>query len=272
MKFTTSDGLSLHYTDQGAGLPLLCLSGLTRTGRDFDYVAPHLTGVRLIRLDYRGRGQSDWGDASRYTIPREGNDALELLDHLGLERAAILGTSRGGLIAMELAQTHKDRLIGVALNDIGPDLAPAGLEAIVSYLGRNPSWQTADEAVEKRAALMAGFANVPRTRWQAEVALHYTQTPDGLRITYDPALRDAVLNNRPENPPDLWAQFDAFAGLPLATIRGANSDLLTPETLREMQRRRPDMHVAIVPDRGHIPFLDEPEALACLQAWLKDMT
>jgi len=125
--FTTSDGLSLHYTDEGAGLPLLCLSGLTRDGRDFDYVAPHLDQVRLIRMDYRGRGQSEWGDHSQYTIPVEARDAVELLDHLGLESAAVLGTSRGGLIAMLLAATARDRLTGVALNDIGPEIAPAGL-------------------------------------------------------------------------------------------------------------------------------------------------
>ncbi len=134
--FTTSDGLSLYYTDQGEGLPLLCLAGLTRDGRDFEFVAPHLAGLRLITLDYRGRGQSDWGDPSTYQIPVEGRDATELLDHLGIDKAAVLGTSRGGLIAMVLAATAKDRLLGVALNDIGPEIAPEGLEVIKNYLGR----------------------------------------------------------------------------------------------------------------------------------------
>ena len=87
--FTSSDGLALHYTDEGTGLPLLCLAGLTRDGSDFDYVAPLLEGVRLIRLDYRGRGQSEWGDHTTYTIPVEGRDAVELLDHLGLKQAAV---------------------------------------------------------------------------------------------------------------------------------------------------------------------------------------
>jgi len=126
--FTTSDGLSLHYTDEGEGLPLLCLAGLTRTGRDFDFVAPHLKGVRLIRLDYRGRGQSDWAeDWATYSIPVEGRDAVELLDHLGIEKAAVLGTSRGGIIAMVLAAVIKDRLLGVAMNDIGPAIEFGGL-------------------------------------------------------------------------------------------------------------------------------------------------
>ena len=106
--FQTSDGLKLYYTDEGEGLPLLCLSGLTRTGGDFDYVAPHLPNVRLIRMDYRGRGQSEWGDHTTYSIPVEARDAVELLDHLGVDKAAVLGTSRGGLIAMMLAATSHD--------------------------------------------------------------------------------------------------------------------------------------------------------------------
>jgi len=127
--FTTKDGTRLHYTDEGTGIPILCLAGLTRNSADFDHVAPHLPTmmpVRLIRMDYRGRGQSDWADHETYTIPQEAEDALALLDHLGLDKAAILGTSRGGLIAMLIAATANERLLGVALNDIGPEIAPAG--------------------------------------------------------------------------------------------------------------------------------------------------
>ncbi|KUF09663.1 alpha/beta fold hydrolase [Pseudoponticoccus marisrubri] len=268
-RFTTSDGLSLHYLDEGAGLPLLCLAGLTRDVHDFDHVAPHLDGVRLIRMDYRGRGQSDWAPHETYQIPVEGRDALELLDHLGLQRAAILGTSRGGLIAMVLAATAKDRLTGVALNDIGPEIAPAGLKVIEGYLGRTPPWKTLEEAAEKRAAAMTAFANVPPERWRQEAATLYRQGPDGLSLPYDPALREAVLGGGAQPAPDLWPLFDALAGLPLCALRGANSDLLAPETFAEMQRRRPDMIAAEIPDRGHIPFLDEAESLQALRRWLQ---
>ena len=151
-QFLTSDGLLLHYEDEGAGLAVLCLSGLTRNARDFDFVAPHLAGVRLIRLDYRGRGQSAWSpDPLTYTVPREAQDVLELLDHLGLERVAILGTSRGGLIAMVLAAMAKHRLMGVALNDIGPELDPGGLDVIMGYLGRHPEAATLDDLAVQRA-------------------------------------------------------------------------------------------------------------------------
>ena len=100
---------------------------------------------------------------------------------------------------------------------------------------------------------------------------HYRQTSDGLVIRYDPRLRDAVLTAAAQPAPDLWPLFDALAGLPLALIRGANSDLLTVETADQMSRRRPDMIRADVPGRGHVPFLDEPEALRALYLWLKEL-
>ena len=267
MTFTTPDGTRLHFTDEGDGPPVIALAGLTRNGRDFDHVAPHLK-CRLIRLDYRGRGQSDWADPASYTIPQEAADTLALMDHLSLDRAAILGTSRGGLIAMLLAATARDRLTGVALNDIGPEIAPQGLEVIKGYIGRRPAQKTYDEAAAFRATAWTHFKGVPMSRWRAEVEQHYIETPEGLDLRYDPRLRDTVLEAGAQPAPDLWPLFDALAGLPLALIRGANSDLLGPETTAEMRRRRPDMIFADVPDRGHVPFLDEPAALAALHRWL----
>ncbi|MFN3663194.1 alpha/beta fold hydrolase [Yoonia sp.] len=269
-RYHSTDGLSLHYTDDGNGLPVIALAGLTRNGADFDHVAPHLP-LRLIRPDYRGRGQSDWADPATYNVAQEAADVLTLMDHLNLDRAAILGTSRGGLIAMLLAATARERLTGVALNDIGPEIAPAGLEVIKSYLGRNPPQKTYAEAAEARAKLWTQFDGVPMSRWLAEVRAHYQQTPDGLTIRYDPKLRDAVLNSGAQPMPDLWPLFDALDGLPLALIRGANSDLLTPETADEMARRRPGIIRADVPGRGHVPFLDEPAALAALSQWLEKL-
>ena len=267
MRFSTSDNVSLYYTDDGDGLPLLCLAGLTRNATDFDYIAPHLTDHRLIRLDYRGRGQSAWTDQNTYTLLREAQDALELLDHLKIEKVAILGSSRGGLIGMILAATAKHRLMGLMLNDIGPVIEPAGLNGILDYLGKNPAAKTKNEAVKIRASLLPGFTNVLERRWQQEVDKHYIETADGLIINYDPKLRDAVLAHSAEPVQDLWDLFDACAGLPLGCIRGANSDLLSADTLKAMLTRRTDLVAATVPDRGHVPFLDELESLAAIHAW-----
>ena len=267
-EFKAPDGANIFFRDDGNGTPILALSGLSRNSTDFDYVAPHLSDCRLIRMDYRGRGRSEWTGAATYTIPMEAGDALALMDHLGLERAAILGTSRGGLIAMGLGAMAHERLTGACLVDIGPEIAPSGMETIRNYIGKNPAQKTYAEAVAMRAELMTGFNDVPNSRWVEEVRKHYLETPDGLAINYDPALRDAVLATVEADLPNLWPMFDALAGLPLALIRGAGSDLLTEATANEMARRRPDMVRVDVPNRGHVPFLDESEALEALARWI----
>lgn len=269
--FVAEDGARIAYRDEGEGLPLLCLAGLTRTMADFDYLAPHLPPLRLIRMDYRGRGASDWTGAASYTVAQEARDVLTLLNHLGLAQAAILGTSRGGLIGMLLGATARDRVMGLCLNDIGPEINRDGLGRIGDYVGRHPAGRSHQDYAE-RLSRSPGFAQVPMSRWLEEARRLSVETPDGLRIPYDPALREAFLAGFDGPPVDLWPLFDALQGLPLSLIRGANSDLLTPETVQKMRARRPDMAVAQVPDRAHIPFLDEPEALALIRSFLENLT
>jgi len=270
--FTTSDGLRLAYRDEGSGPVLLCLAGLTRNMADFDFVARDFADrARIVRMDYRGRGMSDYAaDYLSYTLIREGRDALELLDHLGIDRAAILGTSRGGLIALTLAPSHRDRLAGVCFNDIGPEIAPEGLAFISGYLGVDPAMQTYDDAADALLASMGDrFPGVSRARWRLHAARIWRETPDGLALRYDKALRKSLLEQSATGTvEDLWPYFDALEGLPLALIRGANSDLLSATTAARMRARRPDLIFGEVPNRGHVPFLDEPEARAVIAAFL----
>jgi len=267
---TANDGVRLAWEEAGSGAPVIALAGLTRTMRDFDFVAPHLGDVRLIRMDARGRGLSDHAPWQSYNVGQEAADVVALMDHLGLKHAAILGTSRGGLVAMMLAATVPERLTGVCLNDIGPVIDRAGLDMIGVHIGRPPGARSFEEAAAVRRATHPGWAHVPEGRWRAEVERLYVETDDGLANTYDPALREAfVAGVLAAN--DAWPAFDALAGLPLALIRGANSDLLTAETASAMRHRRPDMHFAEVPDRGHVPWLDEPEARAAIHAWREDL-
>ncbi|SIO54099.1 Pimeloyl-ACP methyl ester carboxylesterase [Rhodovulum sp. ES.010] len=272
-RFAADDGLRLAYDDRGEGTPLLCLAGLTRNMDDFEPVVERFAErARIIRLDTRGRGGSDHDpDFMNYNLIREGRDALNLLDHLGLARAAILGTSRGGLIAMTLAAGHRDRLSGICLNDIGPMIDPKGMGYIMSYLGRRPGLADHDAAAEKLQAKMAeGFPGVSRAQWRAVSRRCWDEAEDGLALRYDPRLRNAVAEASATGAmPDLWPLFDALKGLPLALIRGANSDILSPGTAAEMRRRRPDMIYAEVADRGHVPFLDEPESVAAIAAFLE---
>ncbi|MGB3146155.1 MAG: alpha/beta hydrolase [Paracoccaceae bacterium] len=269
--FTTVDGARLAYRDEGQGLAVLCLAGLTRNGDDFNFLAPHLSHLRLIRPDYRGRGASDWTGAASYSILQEAADVLALLDHLGLERVAIIGTSRGGLIGTFLAATARDRIAGLCLNDIGPTIEGAGMEAIAAYVGRKPVGTNLREVAARLPAAMEGFDNVTPERWLAFAHCLYSEGPQGVELRYDPELRAAVLEAMQTPPPDLWPFFDAVAGLPLALIRAVNSNILSAETAAELHRRHPAMITATVPDRGHVPFLDEPEALGAIKTWLEEI-
>ncbi|WP_342773829.1 alpha/beta hydrolase [Histidinibacterium lentulum] len=257
----------MHFFDEGAGPPVLCLAGLTRNADDFAHVLPHLGEHRVIRLDARGRGRSERpADFTTYNVLREGHDAMELIDHLGLDRVAIIGTSRGGLVAMTLAASHRERLSAVVLNDIGPIVGVAGLARIMGYVGREPDLP--DLAAGARALAEAearSFPDVPPDRWAAEAAARWEETPEGLRNRYDPALHTALMQQSAAGAlPDLWMFFEALREVPTGAIRGANSDILSAETLEEMQRRHPGLVSATVPDRGHVPFLDEPASLGVI--------
>ncbi len=267
--FQAEDGANLVYSDEGEGLPLLALAGFTRNMRDFDYLARHLVGVRLIRLDSRGRGESQWTGADTYNVPQEARDAIALLDHLKVARTAVIGSSRGGLLGMVMAAMAPDRIGGVCFNDVGPVLERAGLERIGTYIGIEPAVATLEEIADRMPAAMPGFDHVPDLRWEQETTRRYTQTSHGVTLPYDPELRTAFQKALATAPPDAWPLFDALAGIPLALIRGANSDVLSRAAADAMAARRPDMIRAEVADRGHTPFLDEPEALAAIQSWLE---
>ena len=269
-RFRSSDGLSLAYRDSGSGRPLLCLAGLTRNSTDFDYMSARLSNVRLLRPDYRGRGESSWDrDWRNYTAVVEARDAVELLDHLGIDRIPVLGTSRGGLIAMILAVSHKDRIAGAMLNDIGPEIKVEGLDRIRDHIGINPDYASYDEAARQMQATAPGFENVSVERWRGEAERRYVSNPDGgLRINYDPKLREAFNSQLDTEIPDLWPFFRALEGRPTGLIRGANSDLLSRETAAKMRDALPDLIFAEVPERGHCPFLDEPESLEAIERML----
>lgn len=269
-RFIAPDGIALAWQEEGTGVPLLCLPGLTRDAGDFDDLAAALGGRhRLIRLTFRGRGASDHDpDFLNYNPGREAQDVVAFLDHLGLDRVVVVGTSRGGLVALVLAAIAKPRLAGVLFNDIGPEIAPGGLAAIMTYLGIVPNAPSIEiVAAALKARMGVTFPGLSDARWDVLARRWFREAEGGgVALTYDPRLRDAVEAGGAGPAPDLWPLFDLLEGVPLAVVRGANSDLLTAETVAKMQERRPDLIVAEVPDRGHVPFLDEPEALAALEA------
>ncbi len=269
--FKTSDGLRLDYRDEGSGMVVLCLPGLTRDLSDFDEFAGATSGIRLVRLTLRGRKGSDFDpNFANYNIVQEARDVVEFMDFLDLEKAVIIGTSRGGFISMVLAATVPERLAAVLLNDIGPELDPLGLGRIMDYLGITPKTSNLDGLIIALKSNMAqDFPKLNDEKW-AELAKRWFQVDaEGVSLTYDPKLRDAMLEQNQKPTPDLWPLFDMMADIPLALVRGVNSDLLSLDTVVKMQNRRPDMIYANIPDRGHVPFLNEAGALDAFEKLLK---
>lgn len=270
-----ADGVRLAYDDQGTGVPVLCLPGLTRNMEDFEPVLEHYRDrARIIRMDFRGRGASDYADFTTYTPMQEAQDVVALLDHLGLEQVCVLGTSRGGLVALMMAVMARARLSGVIFNDIGPEVMAEGLANIMDYIGASPAFTTLAEAAEALPRLYDGvFANVPAATWVDFARRVWREEGGALHLRYDPKLRDAVAPAFAPDfvAPDLWPLFEALAGAPLGLIRGAQSNILSAETAAEMRHRRPDMAFVELGDRGHVPFLDEPGARAVIDAVLEQI-
>ena len=270
--FITHDGLTLDYKIEGAGKPLLCLPGLTRDLYDFDELAAAMRGeAQVIRLTMRGRGRSDWAaDYKSYNIVQEARDAVEFMDFLGLDKATVVGTSRGGFNAMILAATAADRLAGVLLNDIGPELMQGGICDIMERIGKPPEAQDLAALVAgMKADMAADFPDLSDAKWEALARRWFRVSDSGVALNYDPLLGKAMHEQAEGEAPDLWGLFDLMAGVPLALLRGENSDLLSVETAAQMRARRPDMLFAEVPNRGHIPLLDEPESVGTIRKLLE---
>ncbi len=276
--FEAPDGRRLAYQDTGGYCPaILCLPGLTRNARDFAGLALHLAPrYRVLRLDSRGRGLSEWAEdpLTEYTVPVEARDALALLDHLEIPQASIIGTSRGGVLGMIIGATAPARMTCLVLNDIGPVVEPQGLAAIMGFLGIEPqvgNFEAVAAALER--SMGAAFPDLTPKQWLGFARTIYRDEDGRPRLSYDPRLREAVelamQMAEQAGPQDLWGIYDALAEMPILTVRGANSDILSAATLAEMARRRPDMAHVTVANRGHVPFLDEPQAMAAIDDFLE---
>ncbi|HUK06269.1 MAG TPA: alpha/beta hydrolase [Stellaceae bacterium] len=272
--YTAQDGLKLYYRDYGdlfaSRTPVLCLSGLARSSIDFAHVASRLARQRrVICPDYRGRGRSDYDKDWRNYEPRTYiMDILDLLAVTGIERAVIIGTSLGGLLAMGLAVLQPTLLAGVVLNDIGPELTPGGLDRIIDYIGTDhvqPDWESAVGFLRVLLPRLAPGADDAWWRTLAEGT--YRGGADGrLHFNWDTAIAKPM-RQQPELP-DLWALFRALKPVPTLLLRGELSDLLSDDTMRRMALEKTDLACVTVPERGHTPALDEPLSERALDDFL----
>ncbi|NKN37931.1 alpha/beta hydrolase [Agrobacterium sp. a22-2] len=276
---TTDDGLRLYLRDYGShhpGLPVICLPGLSRNSRDFHQLADLLSTDstlprRVITIDYRGRGLSDWdSDKSRYNLVVEAGDVIAVCAALGIPRAAFIGTSRGGLTLHLLAGMRPDLLAAVILNDIGPVIELAGLRQIQAYLGKERLPRDMDDAAKiLKATHGASFPSLSDQDWRDMADAIYRETDGQLRADFDPAIAEALAAADLSQPlPDLWPQFDGFRTIPLMTVRGANSALLSRETLEAMAERHGAMQAVTVDGQGHAPILHLAEVPDRIRAFL----
>ena len=273
--------LTLYARDYGApfdGAPcVLCLHGLTRSSADFEWIASHLSDrYRVVAADQRGRGRSQWDpEPAHYSPGVYVQDMLGLLDHLGIAKTAVIGTSMGGLMAMVLGVAARDRLTGAVINDVGPDIEAAGLARIASYTGKTkPIASWADAAETARLINEVAFPDYGPDDWTA-FARRLFREEGGVPVpAYDPAIAAGLKpqSDTPVAPPDLWPMWDGLQGLPILAIRGALSDLLSAVTLETMAQRHEGMIAVTVPNRGHAPMLDEPEAVAAIDAFLAGLS
>jgi pimeloyl-ACP methyl ester carboxylesterase len=267
----SADGLKIHAKtigpQTGAALPVLCLPGLTRTADDFDVIARALASApaprRVVAIDYRGRGLSDYDpDPAKYAVPMEMGDVLAVAASLGVSRAILLGTSRGGLISMGLAAAQPQLLAGVILNDIGPALEIGGLMKIKGYITDPPERATWDDAERGLRELFGSvFPTLDAAGWQAWTRRAFREKAGGgLERTYDVRLSKTLDSVTAETPlPEIWELFDKLVNLPVMLVHGGLSDLLSPRVIQTMATRHPDMDVVEVPDEGHAPLLaDKP--------------
>jgi len=266
---SAADGLRLYAREYDPGtagaLPVVCLSGLTRSSEDFNELAVALSRDtahprRVLALDYRGRGRSDWDkDWRNYDIKIELNDVLQVLTVAGIEKAVFVGTSRGGLITMALSAVRPTLIAGAVLNDIGPVLEARGLARIRGYVGKLPTPHSMQEAVQiLQQASAAEFPAFTDEQWKALVRVTWREANGQLVLNYDPNLMKTLEASDPTAPlPDLWPLFEGLKPFPLLVIRGEHSDLLSAETVQAaMQARHQRLTAITVPGQGHAPALD----------------
>jgi pimeloyl-ACP methyl ester carboxylesterase len=279
IQFAAQDGLMLAARvfgmHQPHRLPILCVPGLSRNSRDFIALGRYFgqdtdQPRQVFALDYRGRGHSDYDrDWHNYTPLTEAHDVMAAAAALGIAEAVLVGTSRGGIIAMILGALRPGLMAGVVLNDIGPVIEGIGLARIKRYLTGNgavSSWEAAEQAV--RRINSAHFPALEDDDWQAFTSAIFVEANGQIRPDFDPKLVNTVRNIDFETSiPVLWPQFNSLGGMPVLSIRGENSDLLSAGTVAEMAARHHHFEQVTVPGQGHAPLLNDALSLERIKAF-----
>jgi pimeloyl-ACP methyl ester carboxylesterase len=273
--FDAADGLRLYYRDYpnaSARSPVLCLPGLTRNSRDFEPLASVISRTRrVISPDLRGRGNSQYDPQWRNYHPGQyAADLWQLLDALHVDEVVVIGTSLGGWMAMLLNHQRRGRVSAAVVNDIGPEADPNGIARVVATAGLLDVVGSITEAIEQAKSVYSiAFPDWNEEQWRFYTESTYRMLDDGrFDLNFDRNIGHAAREGVSGLDVDPWTMFDDLADVPTLLIHGALSDILTEPIIEKMRRRKPDLHVARVGERGHAPLLDEQEAVDAITTFL----
>jgi len=279
--YLTCHGFNIHVTAWGdASLPaVIAWHGLARTGRDFDALAEQLSAhYRVICPDTIGRGLSQWSPNPKhdYSFATYARITLDLMDALHIQQAHWVGTSMGGALGLVCAAglevpALKGRIRSLVLNDIAPEISTEAVERIKAYAGQPPAFDTVPELEAFFRAAYAPFGFQTDAQWTHLTETSTRRLPDG-RVTphYDPQITQQFFREVPEYP--MWREYDALT-IPVMVLRGANSDLIAPETIQAMQTRGPGAQGRLRSEEiagcGHAPALNIPAQWQLVMDFLK---
>lgn len=275
--FVSTSGAKLFYreflpVEQSNLVPLLCLPGFMRNSRDFCELGRTLSasGIRVIAPDLRGRGLSTrYSDVKDYHYDLIRQDVKDLLDHLNVQKVAVLGVALGALIAMDMAGETSSRVSGIVLNDQGAEIGAQAAKKMMADNAESADF-TFDEAVA-RTKLHFGetYPGLTDDRWiDLTLRAYREMKPGRYARDFDVLTLADALRMKVERP-DAWPQFRATRGVPVALLRGERSEYFTADCADRMLKEHPDAVLTTVKGRGHPPILDEPESLAAIHALLK---
>ena len=262
----------VHYTEWGDPdnpKVLICVHGLTRTGRDFDFLAAALENeYRVICPDVVGRGQSDWlNDKSDYTYPLYVNDMAMLLARIDAERIDWVGTSMGGLIGIFLASYTGSPIHKMVINDIGPRIPAAGLQRVATYVGQVVTFDSIEKMEKFLRTIAATFGNLSDEQWRHMTIHGARQLEDGrYTFAYDPGIAKNFRTLDLKDI-DLWSMWDAIH-CPTLVLRGEHSDVLDHADAVIMTERGPKATLIEFPGMGHAPALMADDQIAVVRDWL----
>lgn len=260
----------LDWGDPDNPRVLICVHGLTRCSRDFDFLAQALAAdYRVICPDVVGRGASDWlKNPMEYAIPIYASDIVTLIARLNVEKVHWVGTSMGGLIGMALAALPDSPISRLVLNDVGPVITAASLARIGAYLGLAPRFTSMESAEQYVRVVSASFGPHSDAQWRF-LTEHVVRPDDEgrLRMHYDPALAAPFATGVTGKDMELWNLYDGIH-CPTLLTRGAQSDLLTAETAAQMTRRGPKATLVEFQGVGHAPTLMQDGQIAEVRAFL----